>query len=62
MNELKSLLREIFKDVPQIKNQTIEVRIDEVDHHFFHYENGIDVRISIKNLKLLQKLLKDEEN
>lgn len=59
MEEVKKLLAEIFKDVPKVTDKTMSVRQDTVGGYKYHWENGVDVRVSIEQLLKIQEILNE---
>ncbi len=61
MDEALELLREILKHTPEVTDKTPLERIDKMGEFKVHWENGVDVRVSIRNLKRAQELLKESK-
>ena len=58
MEQLKTILKDIFKNTSRVTDKTPRERIDNVDIFKCRYINGIDVRVSIDQLKVIQDWLK----
>ena len=52
-----ALLRQMLKGVATVSETAVEDRIDVIAGFKVPWENGIDIRVSIKLLRKMQKLL-----
>jgi hypothetical protein len=57
IDEMFDLLRSIFQNTPLVTENTTSIRIDNVGGHKYCWENGVDVRVSIDQLRRIQNIL-----